>query len=218
LIKYTNMVINGRLPSLKTAAGNDAAQFLKTLLPKGRPVTQTTLMNACHTLHLAFKQLTTDDVYDVMALCFLRTISRYDPFYTDKVRQVCEVISGQFAKHKQFSADDIAGAVGFDALGCLRMLVRKQYLASAHGAKKKVVGYTRGTQWPPPQSFFEAGPVGFTYFAQMWFRYYLNDYITQAMGELEAQDCVLQLNHRVIGTRDFSGRCFHRSGGHCVGR
>ena len=202
LIKYVNMVINGHLPSQRTSAGKDAAQFLKTLLPKGRPVTQTTLLNACRTLHLAFKQLSTDDVYDVMVLCFLRTISRYDPHYADKVRLVCEEIDGYFETHAHCTVEAISGAVGFDALSCLRLLVRKQYLVSVQGSKKKVVGYKRGTEWPPPPSFFEAGPVGFTYFAQMWFRYYLNDYITQAMGELEAQDCVLQLDGRVVGTGD----------------
>jgi hypothetical protein len=202
LIKYTNMVISGRLPSQKSAAGKDAVQFLKTLLPKGRPVTSMTLLSVCRTLHLAFKQMTTDDVYDVMALCFLRTVCRYDPFYADKVRKVCEVINGRFSKQSQFTAEAVARAAGFDALGCLRLLVRKQYLASVHGAKKKVVGYTRGTHWPAPKSFFEAGPIGFTYFAQMWFRYYLNDYITQVMAELETQDCVLQLDYRVVGAGD----------------
>ena len=195
LKKYGNMVISGHLPGQQSAAGRDAVQFLKTLLPKGRPATATNLLAACRTLHLAFKQQTTDDVYDVMALCFLRTVARYDPFYTDKVRQVCEVIHGRFARRKQFTAEAISRAVGFDALGCLRLLVRRRFLASVHGPKKKVVGYTRGAGWPPPDGFFEAGPVGFVYFAQLWFRYYLNDHITQVMGELETQDGVLQLEH-----------------------
>ena len=196
LIKYTNMVIRGQLPNPTSRVGKDAAEMLKKLLPRGSNPDQTILSKTCHTLHLAFKTMTTDDIYDAMVMCFLRACRRYDPLYTDKVRQVCEVLDGK-TFFQQFTADAVSSVVGFDAVGCIRLLVRKQYLVSVVGNQRKVVGYRRGPSWPPQQTFFESGPIGFTYFAAMWFRYYLAEHIVAAMGELESREGVLQLDRGI---------------------
>jgi hypothetical protein len=192
LMKYTNMVIRGQLPGPGTAAGTDAARTLKTLLPKGSKADRVALSKACRTLHLAFKMMTTDEVYDVMVLCFLRACHRYDPGYSDKVLQVCEVLRGKKI-HKQFVPDDITPLVGFDATRYIRLLVGKGYLAAVMGPKRKVAGYKRSKTWPPKPAFFESGPVGFVYFASMWFRYYVSEYISKVMAQLETKEGVLQL-------------------------
>jgi len=46
--------------------------MLKKLLPRGSNPDQAVLSKTCHTLHLAFKTMTTDDIYDAMVMCFLR--------------------------------------------------------------------------------------------------------------------------------------------------
>jgi hypothetical protein len=61
LIKYTNMVIRGQLPNPTSRVGKDAAEMLKKLLPRGSNPDQTILSKTCHTLHLAFKTMSTDD-------------------------------------------------------------------------------------------------------------------------------------------------------------
>lgn len=193
LMKYTNMVIRGQVPSPKSRMGKDAAEMLKKLLPRKSEVSFDLLSKTCKSLHLAFKTMTTDDIYDVMVLCFLRACRKYDPTYTDKVRQVCEVLNGKRFP-KQFTADIVTEAVDFDAIGSIRMLVRKGFLVSVKGAQRKTIGYRRGQAWPPDPSFFESGPIGFVYFATMWFRYYLAEYIVEKMSELETKEGVLQLD------------------------
>ena len=91
-------------------------------------------------LHLAFKQLTTEEIYDTLVFCFMRAARKYDPFYTDKVEEVCATIN---VLPKQFTEQHLLDRVGYDCTGILRALVRKGYLASITG-KKKVVGYKVG--------------------------------------------------------------------------
>lgn len=104
--------------------------------------------------------------------------------------------------HIRFTDEELSNGVGFDCTSSLRLLVRKGLLASVTG-QKKVVGYQR-VSWPPPRAFFESGPVGFVYFVPMYFRYYLHEYISDAMGEIEAKEHVLQLEHRSLGEPDNS--------------
>jgi hypothetical protein len=87
----------------------------------------------------------------------------------------------------------------FDPVGCIRVLVRHGYLASVSGPRKKVQGYKRGPSWPPAQSFFESGPVGFTYFVTKWFRYYLQAFIPREVVEIGSKDEVLQLDRIPVG-------------------
>jgi hypothetical protein len=34
--------------------------------------------------------------------------------------------------------------------------------------------------WPPPEKYLNSGPIGFTYYLQTWFRYYLQQYTEHA--------------------------------------
>jgi hypothetical protein len=204
LCKYLAMIVKGHLPPLKSSAGKEATTFLKTLIPKGTTseAGRLVLMNVCRTLHLAFKQMTSDDIYDTLVLCLMRAVKKYDPFYTDKVKRVCNAIDKRFpnksraSKRAEFTTDELSKQLGFDCVGCLRLLVRKEYLQSIVGPKKKVIGYRRAKAWPPPSTFLNSGPVGFTYFLPMYFRYYLHEYISGAMSEIESKEHVLQLDYR----------------------
>jgi hypothetical protein len=210
LRKFLHMIIRGHVPPMRSPAGKDSVKFLKTLMFKGSEKNpgRLTLLQVCRTLHLAFKQQSTDDIYDSLVLCLIRAVKKYDPYYTDKVKEICGEIHERCGRKRkqgdkpEFSADDIRQQVSFDPTGCLRMLVRRHYLASVAGPKKKVVGYRRAADWPPPPAFFESGPVGFVYFLPLYFRYYLHEYISRSMGDLESTEHVLQLDHR-CGSGEF---------------
>lgn len=203
LMKYLHMIVRGNMPPIKSAAGRDTVVFLKTLVPKTmdkQTISRPVLQNVCKTLHLAFKQMTCDDIYDILVLCLMRAVDKYDPTYTDKVRRVHETINESFPKRRgkstiEFTAAEITSRLGFDSTGCIRLLVRKGFLSSVAGPKKKITGYKR-LSWPPPKSFFESGPVGLTYFIQMYFRYYLHEYISAEMSSIESQAGMLQLDYR----------------------
>ena len=101
--------------------------------------------------------------------------------------------------------DKLSQNLDFDPAGCVRVLVRHQYLQSVSGPRKKVQGYRRGPSWPAPESFFKAGPVGFTYFVQKWFRFYLQAYILQQMAQLESREHILQLDYIQSNVVDSEG-------------
>jgi hypothetical protein len=189
------MIVRGTVPPSHTRAGKDAIELLRTLAPKGstkkgdKP-SKALIDATCKTLHLAFKQQTTEDIYDTLVFCFMKAARQYDPFYADKTKQVCEVIS-EFPK-KPFTVEQLEARVGFDCIGILRALVRKDFLASITD-KKKVVAYKVGPKWPAPPEYFKSGPIGFVYVIQMWFRYYLKNHIADQLTELESNDCILQL-------------------------
>lgn len=198
MLKYLRMIVTGSLSSLKYAPGQEAFVFLKTLLRKGSTGSRMELLAVCRTLHLAFKQMTADEIYDALVLCMISALNKYDPGYTDKVKQVCEAISVHRPKRSKaadFSIETLSKSVGFDTTLFLRLLASKQYLVSVAGPKKKIIGYKRGPAWPPPESFFSSGPIGCVYFLPRYFRYYLHDYISKEMASIESKEDVLQLEH-----------------------
>ena len=154
-------------------------------------------------IHLAFKGMTTEEIDDTLTFCFVKAARRYDPHNAVKTKKVCEEISG--LSKGIFTVAEIELRVGFSCTGILRMLVRKGFLASITG-KKKVVGYQLGAAWPAPAAFFESGPMGFVYILQLWFRYYLNEYVTGRMSEIESNDGVLQLGDTSSGEHYISGQ------------
>jgi hypothetical protein len=195
LIKYFNLIVYGDVPALSGPQGKEAQSFLKLLLPKGSKVDLVSLRIVSKHLHLAFKNcVTSDEVYDTLVAVFLDVAAHYDPHYTKKTEEVCNFIEKQ-SNDSLIRLDQFADAMAFDPLGCVRVLVRHKYLQSVSGARKKVQGYKRGPSWPPPESFFRAGPVGFTYYVTKWFRYYLQAFIQSQMSQIESKEHVLQLNY-----------------------
>lgn len=205
LMKYLNMIVRGHLPPIRSSAGMEATKFLNLLSTAGKEEMSSQIYGEiCRTLHLAFKQASTDDVYDSLQLCLLRAINKYDPNYVEKLRKVCESIDkkckGRYCrigKTPEFTAEDIAKLVGYDSKSYLRKLVARGHLRSISDAKKKVIGYRRVPKnWPPPPVLFKSGPVGFTYAVQTYFRFYLHEHITRQMHSIEAKEGMLQLDHR----------------------
>jgi hypothetical protein len=130
LMKYVVMVVRGTLPPANSRAGKDAKELLRTLAPRNSTPSKELTDATCKMLHLAFKGVTTEDIYDTLAFCFVKAARKYDPYYAKKTKQVCEVISGL---PKQFTEEQLSTRVGFDCNGILRSLVRKGFLASITG-------------------------------------------------------------------------------------
>jgi len=156
-MKYLCMIVRGTVPPASTYAGKDSKELLRTLATRGAEPSKALTEYVCKTLHLAFKQQSTEDIYDTLVFCFMRAARKYDPYYSDKTRKVCEVIS-EFP-NKEFTRELVENRVDFDCLGICRSLVSKGFLAS-HIVKKKVMGYSRGPKWPAPAAYFESGPIG----------------------------------------------------------
>lgn len=53
--------------------------------------------------------------------------------------------------------------------------------------------------WPPPAGYLAAGPVGFTYYVQTWFRYYFQQYLESAFHTLETKEGLYSLDFVVAG-------------------
>jgi hypothetical protein len=80
--------------------------------------------------HLGFKGMEEEEVYNVLMEQLIATINKYDPFYTEKVKRVVEVIEHELrARKKQFSAADLNRYLDFDTHRHLRMLCRRGYLS-----------------------------------------------------------------------------------------
>ena len=206
LMKYLFMICRGHLPDMHSAMGRDCAEFLRLGIKKGNREDSVALLDECRKLHLAFKQETSDDVYDVLVVCLWRALCHYDPSYTGKVKAVCEAIKhGHLAKEKLLNIGAVSDVVGFDSLGCLRLLASKEFLVSIKGKKNEVIGYQRTMAWPPPESFHESGPIGLAYFLQKWFRLYLRQYIEEALGTFECHEDVMQLDNLVVVTTTGGG-------------
>lgn len=208
LMKYLNMIVRGHLPPVNSSAGTEAIKFLNLLSPGSKTEKSSSAYGEiCRTLHLAFKQSTTDDIYDSLLMCLMRAVKKYDPRYVEKLKKVCEAIDVK-CKGKQrrigttpeFSAQDIATKVDMDVNSYLRKLVKRGHLRSIADNKKKVIGYRREPKaWPPSPVLFKSGPVGFTYAVQTYFRFYLHEYITRQMHSIESKEGMLQLDHRSPG-------------------
>jgi hypothetical protein len=203
--KYLHMILRGHVPYYAGTINDDAKNFLLLFLPAGTEANRTNLLNACRTLHFAFKGAEAGEIYDILVMCLLRAINKWDPYYTDKVRKVVDVISDRFPQ-KQFTAFQLNSELGFDGTRIARMLARRKFLEKVPDPQPGKPGMFKRNQtnWPPPAEWFQKGPVGLVYFASQWFRYYLQQHITSQMNEVEATEDIMQLEHRRLTNSSFS--------------
>jgi hypothetical protein len=65
LMKYLCMVIRGTSPPVNSHAGRDAIEFLRQMTPRATAKQNPeVVVDTCKMLHLAFKGMTTEDIYD----------------------------------------------------------------------------------------------------------------------------------------------------------
>ena len=117
-------------------------------------------------------------------------IRKFDPEYKKKLKQIVEMIDERFAGRK-FTLAAVNRHLEFDAVGHLRLLVSYQYLEGIGKGE-----FQRTASWPPPAQFFAGQPIGLTYCVQTWFRYYVQQWITSSMGQLESKEGVYSLDCR----------------------
>lgn len=67
---------------------------------------------------------------------------------------------------------------------------RRGFLEAVKAKSGKISAWVRSQQWPPPVEFFESGPIGFAFYVQTWFRYYLQQWIEKRQSELETKEGV----------------------------
>lgn len=207
IMKYLNMIVKGHLPAINSSSGIEAIKFLRLLASNQKDTSSKMYGEVCRTLHLAFKQSTTDEVYDSLQLCLLRAIAKYDPNYIIKLKKVCDLIDIRCKGKRrregttpEFTSQEITEEMKADTNSYLRKLVKRGHLKSITDKKRKVIGYRRNPEtWPPPPVLFKSGPVGFTYAVQTYFRFYLHEFITNQMHCIEAKEGMLQLDHRSVG-------------------
>jgi hypothetical protein len=145
-------------------------------------------------LHLAFKDKAADEIYDIFMELFIAAANKYDPNYTEKVKLVVGVIDAKLRNRKRFVVADVNRYLDLDSNKYVRMLVRRGFLVAVKEREDgPVAGFERSAIWPPPASFFEGGAIGVAYYLQNNFRYYLQDWITQHMRELESKEGVYSL-------------------------
>jgi hypothetical protein len=200
LLKYMSMILNGHLPLQRSGKGardvnRDTQLFLLCFVPKEKALNKASLMAACRTVHLAFKGMNPDEVFDQLILCMVKSVRKYDPYFHEKVKAVVGVIeSEEFHEKKLFTAA-VSRALGYDGAGYVRYLAKRLFLVACPPGVSGEPQFRRSPGWPPPAAFFQAGSVGLSYFGSKWFRYYLLDYIHSKMSELESKEGVLQLYH-----------------------
>ncbi len=249
------MICRGHLPltfaGSKTQVGTDTKRFVQYFMKKGVKFTRSSVMNVCRSLHLAFKGMESEEIYDILMQQLLRAARKYDPFYSDKVGKVVEVLSRKRNKKtgtdgrprqlflvpkpvltrwsselskKDFTIDDLNQYLNFDCVRFVRVLCRHGFLetspnqsnavcpdrqsarASAGQRIPHVRAYRRTAAWPPPAEYLSAGAIGFAYYLQMWFRYYLQQHIESAMSELEVREGTYSLDfNRHIEDRSADG-------------
>ncbi len=98
------MICRGHLPltfggsKTTTQVGTDTKRFVQYFMKKGVKFSRASVMLVCRSLHLAFKGMETEEIYDILMAQLLRAARKYDPFYSDKVGKVVTVLSQKKSK------------------------------------------------------------------------------------------------------------------------
>ena len=204
LMKYLVMICRGHVPihgagTLWGHLNKDSKNFLRMFMVNGAPINKETVLDVVRQFHLAFKGKETAEIYDILIEQLLRAIRKFDPDYNLKLKQIVEMIDDKFATQcpvqgtkncNKFTLAAVNRHLGFDAVGHLRLLVRREYLEAAGKGE-----FQRTAAWPPPASLFSK-PVGITNCIQTWFQYYLEQWISSSMRQLETKEGVYSLDCR----------------------
>jgi hypothetical protein len=132
-MKYLVLICRGHVPDWNKKMNADLAEFLRYFLPKGSKITRETGNTVAHSLHLAFKDMRTEEVYDVLMAQFLQAVAKYDPKYTEKVKVIVDCIDYELSSNQQIRCIDIGRHVDFDSNRYLRLLCRRGFLVSVKG-------------------------------------------------------------------------------------
>jgi len=165
LMKYLVMICRGHVPILgigpKSSFGNvnsDVKKFLYYFLPKGQTLTRQSLNPVVRHLHLAFKDMETEEVYDVLMEQMIRVINQYDPTDTEKVKLVVEAIQNELSQRSQFATVDVNRYLEFDCSGHIRLLCRRGFLTPYQKTGLEEEGIFSGA---PAEVWWRPAPLEF---------------------------------------------------------
>jgi hypothetical protein len=136
-MKYLSMICRGHLPEWKGRVSQDTRSFVRYFLPKGSKGDRVSVLAAIRHLHLAFKTMNTEEIYDVLMEQFLAAAAKYDPRYTEKLKQVVEVIEDALSDSRFFRAADLDRYLEFGGDRYLRLLCRRGFLVARRGQEDK---------------------------------------------------------------------------------
>jgi hypothetical protein len=160
-------LVTGAIQALSTRTSNRSFLFLT----QGQTGNYGNLSKVVRHLHLAFKGMETEEVYDVLMEQLLGAIKGYDPEYKAKVKLVVGIIDNEFKKRKQFTAVELNRHLDIDCNKYLKLLCRLGFLRKE--GTEKVAACSRAAAWPPPAEFFKGSPIGLAYNLQKWLRFNL---------------------------------------------
>jgi len=199
LMKYLTMIRHGHLPvdfdALKKGKviNADTKQFIQYFMPKGSKMTKGTVLDVCRTFHLCFKGMEADEIYDILMEQLLKAANKYDPLYSAKVGRIVEVLCGKDVLGA-FAIDELNKYLDFDGTRFVRVLCRHGFLEPVPDDGGGRLYQRKESAWPPPAKYLNAGPIGFTYYLQTWFRYYLQQHIEHARGQIETKEGVYSID------------------------
>ena len=162
LMKYLVMICRGHVPVYAGRVNQDAKNFIRYFLPRGSALNAATMGKAIRHLHLAFNGMETEEIYDVLMEQFVRAAAKYDPHYTDKVKEVVEVIENALSGARYFSIVDLRRHLEFDCARHLRLLCRRGFLVSAPGREENHPGSARHHVGFDRRATADRLPAGFT--------------------------------------------------------
>jgi len=198
LMKYLLMICRGHMPvsfdGMSKVVNADTKQFIQYFVPKGTKMSKATTLQVCRTFHLVFKGFGSDEIYDVLMEQLLKAAKKYDPLYSDKVAEVVAILKKKKPCGDDFSIDELNQHLDFDGTRFVRILCRHGFLEPAPEVGCPRRYRRKAAAWPPPAKYLHAGPIGFTYYLQTWFRYYLQQYIEHGRSEIETKEGIYSLD------------------------
>jgi hypothetical protein len=104
------------------------------------------------------KGMTSDEVFDQLMLCMVKSIRKYDPFFHEKVKRVVDAIEGETLRDsKLFSTQSVNRVVGYECAGYLRYLAKRLFLVAVAPTVPGEPQYKRTAEWPPPRRSSKPG-------------------------------------------------------------
>jgi DNA-binding XRE family transcriptional regulator len=122
LMKYLGTICRGHVPTIgETRVSPDSKEFLQLFLGKDQAPNKPNFRKVAKSLHLAFKGMETEEIYDVLMELLVSIIRRYDPSYKQKIADVVGIINKKLFQRKRFHVSDVNRHLDFDCGRHLRL-------------------------------------------------------------------------------------------------
>ena len=158
------MICAGHVPLYRERVNKDVEPFLRYFLPRGAAFNRTMAFQIVRQLHLTFKAMSADEMYDVLMEQLVLDVNKYDPGYAEKVRVTAGKIDEVCGDEDSFSAAGLNEHLEFDCDRYLRLPGRRPQAFSRVGPLGSRItfrpgsGHSRppGVVLPQPREFASA--------------------------------------------------------------